>query len=148
MAYLKMGQAAKAVTMAEAAIKASPQAAYSGDLARMYWDALTQAGQASKLRKILMEAVEYGSRDVAATAQVMRGNIDFDKANYRDALVDGYLRTIVLFQDVKSAQPEALFQAVKAHEKLGEHSHAEKWRKKLLSDFPDSSYSTKLRSGS
>jgi len=149
LAYLKMGQASKAVQAAELAIEASPaKNVYSGDLARYYWKALIEAKRTAKLRKILLEAVEYGSREVAANAQVMRGNIDFEHGNYKDALVDGYLRTIVLFQDVKKVQPEALYQAIQAHEKLGEHSHAEKWRKKLLSEFPDSSYSKKLQTGS
>ena len=144
-AFVNMGQPGKAVEMAEVAIKANPGAAYSGDLSRIYWDALNKAKQNEKLNRVLQEAVENGTREVAATAQVMRGNMQFDKGNYKEALVDGYLRTIVLFQDVKGIQPEALFKAIKAHEKVGEHSHAEKWRKKLLSDYPDSSYSKEIR---
>ena len=97
------------------------------------------------MKKILLEAVEKGSRQVAAEAQIMRGDIDFKKGNYRDALVDGYLRTAVMFQRVKWVRAEALYKAMQAHEKLGEHSHAEKWRKKLLAEFPNSIYSKRLR---
>jgi tetratricopeptide (TPR) repeat protein len=144
-AYVNMGQPAKAVEMAEVAIKASPQAAYSGDLFEKYCDALLKAKRSDKLDRVLREAVENGSREVAAKAQIMRGNMQFEKGNFREALVDGYLRTIILFQDIRAVQPEALYKAIKAHEKVGEVSHAEKWRKKLLSEYPDSPYSRELR---
>ena len=69
------------------------------------------------------------------------------RKQYKDALVEGYLRTIVLFQDVREVQPEALYQAARCFEELGESGNAEKMRKKLLADYPDSSYSKQLNAG-
>ena len=147
-AYMGMGNPAEAAKKAEVAISGNPDVWQDMEFARLYWDALSKSGQSGRLGRILLQGIEHGSRETAAAAQIMRGNIDFDQGRYRDALVDGYLRTIMLFRDVKQVQPEALYRAVRAHEQLGEHSHAEKFKKMLLSDYPQSSYSKDLRSGS
>ncbi len=145
-AYMAIGQPAEAIKSAEVAISRNPNVWQDMDFARVYWQALAQA-KSPKLRSVLQEAIERGSRETAAAAQVMRGNIDFDQGRYREALVDGYLRVIMLFKNVQQVQPEALYKAVRAHEQLGEHSHAEKFRRILLSEYPRSSYSRDLRSG-
>ena len=106
------------------------------------------ADRASELRLQLGKAVEEGNRGVVAVAQVLRGDLDMKKQDFRSALVDGYLRTIVLFADVREMQPEALFKAAKCFEELRESQNAEKMRKKLLSEFPDSTYSRQINSGS
>ena len=144
--YMGIKNPSKAVDMCEQVMRVNPQAVMSGDLARVYWEALKETGQHDKLKTILGRSAEEGSREVAAVAQIMRGDIDEANGKLREALVDGYLRTIVMFQQVKEVQPEALFKAIKCHEKLGEHSHAEKWRKKLLSQYPESSYAQQLKS--
>jgi len=84
---------------------------------------------------------------VAAMAQIKRGDIERKKENLKEALVDGYLRTIVLFKQVKEVQPEALYKAAKCFEELGEHSYAEKMRKTLLEKYPLDPYTGKIKAG-
>ncbi len=145
LAYLKMGNTAQAIRMCDDVLRSNPGAARSGAFAGIYWDALLKEKQYAKLRRILDDAVQSGSREVAAVAQVKRGDMDMDKGEAKKALVDGYLRTILLFQDVKTVQPEALFKAIKAHEAVNEHHFAEKWRKRLLAGYPASEYAKQLQ---
>ena len=146
-AHLKSDSAKKSVQVCEALISAHPEVALSGELASVYWDALLESGQFAKLRRHLTEAIARGSRDVAALAQIKRGDIDRKEGNLKEALVDGYLRTIVLFNQVREVQPEALFKAAKCFEELGQHSYAEKMRKRLLAEFPQDSYTKNIKSG-
>ncbi len=147
-AYLTMNNPEKAVEKVEVVIQANPAAVGSPDLAPLYWKALSQAGKDRQLERALNDAIERGTRAVAAQAQIMRGKADMERGEYRDALVNGFLRTILLYKEIERAQPEALYYAVRAHEQLGEHTHAEKFRRKLLSNHPQSSYSQRLQSGS
>ncbi len=141
-AYLRMNKPKEAVEYLE---RLSPETLREGSLSRAYWSALQQSGQKAKLKRVLLEAIENGPRETAAIAQVIRGDLEMEAGNIKEALVHNYLRTVLLFDDVKSIQPEALIKAMRAHEKLGEHSHAEKWKRKLLQDYPDSPYSKELK---
>lgn len=107
---------------------------------RAYWNVLLASERYTDLRKDLAWAIQQGPRPLAAVAQVLRGDIDMKRGQYRDALLGGYLRTIVLFKDVKDVQPEALSKAVKCFEELGESNNAERMRKKLLAEYPESAY--------
>jgi len=144
IAYLGMNKTAEAVRMCEDVLRSNPTAADSGEFAGVYWDALLKEKMHGKLLRILNDAVQRGSRDVAAVALVKRGDIYMDKRETKKALLDGYLRTVLMFRDIKSIQPEALYKAIKAHEAVNEHHHAEKWRKILLSGYPSSEYAKKL----
>lgn len=145
--YLKTKRAKDAVKMCEKVIKKNPNAASSGDLASVYWDALIETEQFLKLRKALDIAVQKGNRQVAAVAQVKRGDIDMKKGEFKNALIGGYLRTIVFFGQLKFIQPEALYKAAKCFEKLGQHSHAEKMKKKLMTEYPRDPYTDQVRIG-
>jgi lipopolysaccharide biosynthesis regulator YciM len=144
-AYTKMNQPAKAVRMLDRIMEKSPEALTSGKLARLYWQGLKDTGQVAKLRRVLKKSVQQGSREVAAVAQIMRGDIERDGGNLQDALIDGYLRTVVMFRDVKSVQPEAIFKAHECFKQLGQVSHAERMRKKLLQEYPGDPYTAKIR---
>jgi tetratricopeptide (TPR) repeat protein len=144
IAYLGMGKTAEAVRMCEDVLRSNPRAADSGEFAGIYWDALLKEKMHGKLLRILNDSVQRGSREVAAVALVKRGDIYMEKRQTKKALLDGYLRTVLMFRDIKSIQPEALSKAIKAHEVLNEHHHAEKWRKLLLSGYPSSEYAKKL----
>lgn len=79
--------------------------------------ALLNAKQFDKLGPVLDDLIEKGSRADAAKAQTMRGDIKLAQGQVDGAVLD-YLRTVVLFENEKEAQPEALFKAGEALEKL------------------------------
>ena len=115
----------------------------------MYWEALVQTEQFTRLEKALTEVIEKSQdRELVAIAQIKRGDMEKKKGDPKKALVDGYLRTVVFFQAVKEVQPEALYKAMKCFEELGQQSYAEKMRNRLLAEYPESSYSQMVKSGS
>ena len=146
-AQLGMGEAGKAVMLCETLIRDNPAAQYTGEIASIYWQALVESGKTATLRKILESAAKGGDRQLAALAQLRRGDIDMKAGNYKEALVDGYLRTYVFFKQEAQYVPEALYKASQCFEQINESANAEKMRKKLLAEFPDSAYSQKVRSG-
>jgi len=145
--YLQGGNAKKAIDMCRKVMKVNPRAVAAGDLTGVYWRALLEDGRDAVLKKELGAAIKSGPRPVVATAQIIRGDIAVKNAEFQNALVDGYLRTAILFQDVKTVQAEALYKAMKAFEELGQHSHAEKMKRRLLADFPKDAHSQKARAG-
>ena len=84
------------------------------------------------------------NRETAAAAYIKRGDIDKAQGSLKHALVDGYLRVVYLFRDVKAVQPEALYRAMECFTALEEHQRAEKMRKRLLVDFGNSPYTQRL----
>jgi TolA-binding protein len=146
-AYLSLNQAGKAVEMSERIIRVNPGAATSGDLARIYWSALQKDGKEAKLSQVLGEAVKAGSREVAAVAQLWRADLVRAGGDHRKALLEGYLRTVILFRDVREVQAEALFKAAESFQQLGQQSHAEKMRQQLLQAYPSSPEAQKVRGG-
>jgi TolA-binding protein len=146
-AYLNLNQLKEAEDMCEKVIRSSPAAKTSGDLANIYWDVLRKSGKEARLAQVLGEAVKTGGREVAAVAQLKRADMDRDKGDIKKALKDGYLRTAILFRDVKMVQPEALSKSADCFQKLGQQSYAEKMRKELLDRYPDSEEARKIRGG-
>ncbi len=145
IAYLGLNRTAEAVRMCEAILRNNPGASRNGEFAGVYWDALLKEKKFSTLNRILDDAIQTGSREVAAVALIKRGDIKMAKREPREALLDGYLRVTLMYQDIKMAQPEALYKAMKAHEALNEHHFVEKWRKRLMTGYATSDYATKLR---
>ena len=144
-AYLKKKDAREAKRLCESVIRADEDRAYRGRLAGVYADALLALKEFSKLRKVLDKVIKTGSRQGTAIAQVKRGDIYKQQGNTEKALVDGYLRTVVLFKAIKGIRPEALFKAAKAFEELGEQQYAERMRKLLLEEFPNDKYAAKIK---
>ncbi|MBL7076583.1 MAG: hypothetical protein ISS31_03835 [Kiritimatiellae bacterium] len=146
-AYLKTKDPRKAVSMCDRVAGSNPQALENPGFAGIYWQGLLETEQYMKLDKALAVAIKGESRELAAVAQLRRGDIAKQKGNLDDALIDGYLRTVIFFQGIKTVQPEALYKAAKCFEEKGQHSYAEKMRKELLSSYPQSEYAQKVKSG-
>ena len=146
-ACLKTGDAKAAAAACDAVMQYNPNAALDADFARVYKDVLLATEQYDVLNTMLTRIVQSGSREAAATAQMIRGDIAMKQGKYKDALLDGYLRTVVLFGDMRAVQPEAIYKASQCFEKLGQSVYAEKMRKKLLEEFPQSSYAQEIKSG-
>ena len=146
-AHMGLQKPDKAVMVCQKVTGQRPEAAVSGDLAPVYWEALLQAGQEAILKRLLDDAVRQGDRAVAAQAQNKRGDIEKKNGRFKEALVDGYLRTIVLFDQDKAALPDALYKAMQCFQELGQMTHAEKMRKRLLDEFSDSPQARMAQSG-
>ncbi len=135
---------AGAVKACEVVIANNPEAAYKGELAVVYWQALLKSDRSAKLSGLLDEAIKKGGREASASALILRGDMLMDKKQPRDALKDGYLRVVVLYENVRAAQPEALFKAAKAFDALQQNPNAEKMRTLLRTKYPSSDFVKKL----
>ena len=107
------------------------------ELYRCYLLALRNSRQLASLEKELETAITTGPRDLAAMANIIRGDIHMKDGQVRRALVDGYLRTAVLFRDVKGQRREALEKSILALERLHDR-RAGKFREQLRREFPGS----------
>ncbi|MBA4388576.1 MAG: hypothetical protein C0404_11380 [Verrucomicrobia bacterium] len=101
----------------------------------LFWEALAVTNP-STLEKELLDAVTHGSRETSAWAYLARGDLLAKQDKRNEALVDGYMRTLVLFDDVKATRKDALQKTVQAMTDLGDN-RAEKFRKILREEFPD-----------
>ena len=143
-AQLASGDAPGAVTTCESLIKAKPSIAYLGDVAPVYWQALLKTGKTGKLGDLITKAIAEGDRGASAAALVMRGDMLMDKKEYINALKDGYLRVVILYENVKDVQPEALYKAAKAFDALNQNANAERMRTTLRTKYSQSEYARKL----
>lgn len=115
----------KAYDTAVEIIKEDKEAAYKGEIAPAYWQALLKLGKLSVLENRLKQAAESGDRLSSARALVMRGRVILQTLgdtpeNHRKALVDGYLRVILMYADpeCRAARREALIEAAKSFKAL------------------------------
>lgn len=143
-ARIDAGDAAGAIKICEDIIKAKPSAAYLGDVAPIYWQALLKTDKQAKLNELITKAISNGDRAASAAALVMRGDILMEQKQPMEALKDGYLRAVILYENVREVQPEALFKAAKAFEAVSQNARAEKMRSTLRAKYPKSEYAAKL----
>ncbi len=143
-AQLAVGTPEAAIKACEIVIAMKPEAAYMGELAVTYWQALLKANRSAKLDGLLKDAIAKGGREASAGALVMRGDMLMERKQPRDALKDGYLRAVVLYEGVRAVQPEALFKAAKAFEALQQNPNAEKMRTILRTKYPGSEWAKRI----
>lgn len=143
-AHLANKTPAEAVKVCERVVANRPEAAYAGEMAVPYWRALLANGRTARLEEFLDAAVKSGNREASANALIMRGDALMEKKQPREALKNGYLRVVVLYEAVRSAQPEALYKAALAFDALQQVPNAEKLRQKLRTDYAASEYARKL----
>ena len=135
LAHLAAGNAQKAYDACAPIIAEDKSAAYSGDLAAAYWQALLKLGKAEQLEKLLKDAATKGNRQSSAAALVMRGDMVVAASNdspeeLRRALRDGYMRVVLMYQDADCARErgEAILKAAQCFDKLGQSARAESLR--------------------
>ena len=135
LAYIAANQPQKALGVCQPIVAEDKTAAYSGDLAAAYWQALLKLGKTEQLEKLLKDAASKGGRPAAAAALVMRGDIIVNDAGdkpdeLKRSLRDGYLRVVLMFQDpdCRRERAEAMVKAAAVFEKLGQVARAEKLR--------------------
>lgn len=143
-AQLTAGDVAGAIKNCESLIAVRPELAWKGELAPTYWQALLKTGKTAKLNDYISNAIASGDPLASASALLMRGDIYMDKKEGLNALKDGYLRVVVLYQNLREIQPEALFKAAKAFESINQNGNAERMRSELRTKYPSSSYARQL----
>lgn len=134
-AYLDANNAQKAYDTAQSIISEDRDAAWKGDLAPAYWQALLKLGKNTQLENCLRKAATSGDRACAAEATVMRGDVilatDGDTPDaHRKALSEAYLRVALMYPDepCKSARGAAMMKAALSFDKLGMAARAEGMR--------------------
>lgn len=146
-AYVKAGEADKAIRVCEKVIASNPEASYLGEMAPAYWQALLKAGRASKAEDLVTKAIKSGDREASAFALIMRGDLILASGDTNEvtkkALRDGFLRVVTLYKAVRAAQPEALYKTAKCFEKLGQTARADQMRTTLKSEFGSSEWARK-----
>lgn len=135
LAYLASGKAKEALDACEQIIAGDKAAAWSGDLAAAYWQALMKLGKRDKLEELVKKASISGDRQASAAALVMRGDIIVQGSNdapeeLKKALRDGYLRVVLMYQDdvCRRERGEAMIKAAACFDKLGQAARAEQLR--------------------
>ena len=135
LAHLAAGNAQKAYDACKPIIAEDKAAAYSGDLAAAYWQALLKLGKSEELEKLLKDAATKGNRQSSAAALVMRGDMIVAGSNdapeeLKRALRDGYLRVVLMYQDAECSRErgEAMLKAAQCFDKLGQSARAESLR--------------------
>lgn len=135
LAYLSSGQAQKAYDACTPIISEDRAAAYRGDLASAYWQALLKLGKNEQLESVLKKAVSSGDRASSAAALVMRGDIILAQGKntpdaMKEALREAYLRVALMYNQRECAREcaEAMEKAADCFDKLGQASRAERLR--------------------
>jgi len=150
-AYVSAGQAEEGLKACQAIIANDKEAAYKGELAPAYWNALLALGREGQLETALSNAASKGDRYSSGAALIMRGDIILKKGNEsaaacKQALSDGYLRVVLLYRDpavAASLQPEALYKAARCFEKLSQSGRADAMRTQLKSEYASSPWAAK-----
>lgn len=121
--------------------KMSPKFRMRPDVRPLYWKTLLATDNITDLEKDLDAAIKNGAdRGAAARAQTMRGDVKMKRNQVEKAVLD-YLRTVILFEAEKDAQPEALFKAASALQQLRDNK-ADDLFEKLKKEYPSSSYAS------
>ena len=140
LAHLAAGNAQKALDVCQKIIAEDKTAAYSGEVAPAYWQALLKLGKTDQLEGLLKKATSSADRPASAAALVMRGDIirstaNGDHAKLRLALRDGYLRVAMMYRDpaCRRERHEALLKAAEVFNDIGQASRAETLRREAKS---------------
>lgn len=134
-AFLLANNPQKAYEVAQGIIRDNKEAAFTGDLAPAYWQALLKLGKIQQLETLLSKAASEGDRRASGAALILRGDIILAVSgstpeNNRKALADGYLRTVLMYNDAecKDIRVEAMQKAAKCFESIGWAERAESLR--------------------
>ena len=135
LAHLAAGNAQKAYDACKPIIAEDKAAAYSGDLAAAYWQALLKLGKTQQLEGLVKKAAISGDRAASANALVMRGDMILasegtSPEGLRKALTDAYLRVVLMYADepCRDARIDAMQRAADCFDKLGQAARAEQLR--------------------
>lgn len=145
LALIGKKEAKRAVGLYKQILENRPAERISLSVRRHYWEALKAAEMYSVLKSDLDKVISGPSRETAALAQLMRGDMYLAQGQKNEALYD-YLRTVVLYEKVQGVRPEALFKAAQLLEVLRDPRGVE-LRKKLAEEYPNSPFARRAADG-
>lgn len=108
-----------------------------------YMQALLGAGRVDETAALVDEDIASGSREAAARAQIVRGDMKAKSGQIEEALLD-YLRTAILFEDQTDVLPEATYKTAVALKTLSDPRAAEYFQK-VIDEFPNSEFAEEAK---
>lgn len=145
--YFNSGMESEGIKMIEKIMGDFGGESLSPGVVTQYWDALIKQKDYVKLERSIEKIIATGARSVAAVAQIKRGDMLKEKGKMQEAVIDGYLRTVVFFEEQKEAREEAVYKAMKTFQDMGNQTYADKMRKILNTDYPAGTWTKKAASG-
>lgn len=144
-AQVAKGDAAEAVKTFEGLLGVNENLKNNPDIVWGMRAAMLAAKQYGPLGRQLDAAARDGSREDAARAQNMRGDIQLAQNNVKEAAMD-YLRTAILFEDVTNPdiQGEASYKAAEALTVLRD-ARAKDMYRRVVEKYPQSKYASLAR---
>jgi outer membrane protein assembly factor BamD (BamD/ComL family) len=143
MAELGKGDAAAALASFEELFERAPHRQRDSEIKWSYYQAMLGAGELGDLERELDGLIRDGSRDDAARAQVMRGDLKRQRNLDEAALLD-YLRTVVLFKKERAVQAEAHFKAAEVLDARRDN-RARGLYETVVQEYPESPYAARAR---
>ncbi|MDD4872879.1 MAG: tetratricopeptide repeat protein [Kiritimatiellae bacterium] len=140
-AYGRKGDTKKAADAYKKLLANVPPVEITTDMQRRVWNAFIAVNDNASLSQSVDAAIAKGGRENAAAAHIARADMAKVQGNKTDALLD-YMRVVILYEQIKSLQPEALYKTAKCLEELRD-PRAEDFRKRLLQDWPQSEWASK-----
>jgi tetratricopeptide (TPR) repeat protein len=108
-----------------------------------YMQALLGSGRIQEVAEMVNSDIASGSREAAARAQVVRGDMKAASGQHEEALLD-YLRTAILFKAQAAVLPEATCKTAVALKNLNDPRAAEYFQK-VIDEFPESEYAEQAK---
>jgi tetratricopeptide (TPR) repeat protein len=145
--YVNKGQPEKARQIYENLARLYGEENLNASVRMQYWDALIALRQGAKVKEDIKKILA-GNYDpnVQAGAVLKLGDVLAAEGKYEDALLQGYLKTILMYKGAGKLHPEAYVGAYKMLYNMKD-PRAEHMRKQLLSKYPRSREAQKLMSG-
>ncbi len=110
-----------------------------------YMQALLGAGRTREVATMIDEDIVSGSREAAARAQVVRGDMKAASGQHEEALLD-YLRTTILFRAQTAVLPEATYKTAVALKNLND-PRATEYFQKVIEEFQTSEFAELAKKG-
>jgi len=108
-----------------------------------YMQALLGVGRIQEVTAMVDEDIASGSREAAARAQLVRGDLKAANGQHEEALLD-YLRTAILFRAQLAVLPEATYKTAIALKTLND-PRATEYFQKVIDEFPNSEFAGRAK---
>ena len=141
--YAQQGDYENARLTYEDVFRSNPKLKEMPEVSWTYRGVLLKSGKYAILEPELNTLIQSGSREDAAKAQIMRGDLRKEQGQMEPAVMD-YMRTMVFFKDVAASQPEAMFKVAEGLESMRDERAKGVYRS-LVEQYPDTAYAQQAR---